>query len=72
MSKITLEVNDTHLSEIVLILKSLKTGMITKLNVEGKTSSIKNRPNLCLNSSNNGSKYLSSTQFKQKLYKDKS
>lgn len=61
MSKITLEVNEKHLSEVLVILKSLKTGMITKLNIENKNSELKTEE-----STATVSKYLSKEMYKNK------
>jgi len=73
MSKITLEVNEKHLSDVLVILKSLKNGMITTLHVENKTSAIKEKYKEPIkNSETNSSRYLSPQQFKQKLSKEKS
>ncbi len=84
MSKITLEVNENHLSDLLIILKSLKNGMINKIDVEAKNKSetpqnskylnkqaYKDKLNLPNTIQSKGSRYLSPEQFKQKLYKDK-
>lgn len=71
MSKITLEVNDKHLSEVLVILKSLKNGMIIKLDVESKTPTKEKYKEPVKMSETSASRYLSPQQYKQKLYKDK-
>ncbi len=65
MRKITLEVNDKNFSEVLLILKSLKNGMITKIETDSKLNKVPTSTNTV-----NHSRYLSPEQFKQKLYKD--
>lgn len=80
MSKITLEVNDNHLSDVLTVLKSLKTGMVTKIDVEGKTKpenslgekyinkqTYKEKYKLPNTNETKTSRYLSPAQFKQKL-----
>jgi len=80
MSKITLEVSENHLSDVLTVLKSLKNGMITKIDVEGKNKAetpqnskylskqaYKDKFNLPNASESKGSRYLSPEQFKQKL-----
>lgn len=80
MSKITLEVSENHLSDVLTVLKSLKNGMITKIDVEGKNKAetpqnskylskqaYKDKLNLPNASESKGSRYLSPEQFKQKL-----
>lgn len=72
MSKITLEVNDKHLSDVLVILKSLKNGMITSLNIDNKSSTLKEKYKEPVKSSeSSGSRYLSPEQFKQKLKEKK-
>ena len=84
MSKITLEVNDNHLSDVLTILKSLKNGMVNKIDVESKTKAenslgekyinkqtYKDKYKLPKSNEATSSRYLSPEQFKQKL-KEKS
>ena len=73
MSKITLEVNDKHLSEVLIILKSLKNGMITTLNVENKSNALKEKYKepVVKSAETLSSRYISPEQFKQKLKEKK-
>ena len=72
MSKITLEVNDKHLSEVLVILKSLKTGMIQKIQYDSHKQTNKEfsqKDTMALTSKTSTSRYLSPSAFKEKLKK---
>lgn len=72
MSKVILEVSDKHLSEVLVILKSLKTGMIQNIKIDPKKHSTEELlpEDTHLTAPKSGtSRYLSAHAFKEKLKK---
>ncbi|PKN14975.1 MAG: hypothetical protein CVU67_02870 [Deltaproteobacteria bacterium HGW-Deltaproteobacteria-24] len=72
MSKITLEVNDKHLSEVLIILKSLKTSMIQNIQCDSQKQTNKefsHNDKIITASKTSTSRYLSPSAFKEKLKK---
>lgn len=67
MAKITLEVNKSKLPTVLNILENLKSGLITKIDVqkEDKIEPVSSS----LSNSRSTSKYLSPNEFKNRLKK---
>jgi hypothetical protein len=73
MSKITLEVNEKHLSDVLVILKSLKTGMIQNIQCDYPKQTSKEpsqKDSLSMAPKTSGSRYLTPHAFKERFKKN--